>query len=69
MFLPVALCRFAVRYMHHPNAESCFKPRLRFPLCFVCRHTYTVKFFLVDQNGVEYLAAVGAPFNLVHVQL
>ncbi|KAI7838316.1 hypothetical protein COHA_007885 [Chlorella ohadii] len=22
-------------------------------------HTYTVKFFLVDQNGVEYLAAVG----------
>lgn len=26
----------------------------------ICRHSYTVKFYLVDQNGVEYLAAVGA---------
>lgn len=47
--------------------------RSQTPCCisplFFCRHTYTVKFFLVDQNGVEYLAAVGAPLGLVHLQL
>lgn len=38
------------------DTAGCFRPT------HGCRHTYTVKFLLVDQNGAEYLAAVGARF-------